>query len=73
MIHVLNFNSQIIDFISRDDNALTLVKYHKTKDNDLLDIRILSQRAEHFKKRNRIIIEDKNGVYREYIVDRAEE
>ncbi|HAR5688077.1 phage tail spike protein [Staphylococcus pseudintermedius] len=73
MIHVLNFNSQIIDFISRDDNAVTLAKYHKTKDNDLLDIRILSQRAEHFKKRNRIIIQDKNDVYREYIIDRAEE
>lgn len=73
MIHVLNFNSQIIDFISRDDNAVTLAKYHKTKDNDLLDIRILSQRAEHFKKRNRIIIKDKNDVYREYIIDRAEE
>ncbi|MDK3839279.1 phage tail protein, partial [Staphylococcus pseudintermedius] len=73
MIHVLNFNSQIIDFISRDDNAVTIAKYHKTKDNDLLDIRILSQRAEHFKKRNRIIIQDKNGVYREYIIDRAEE
>ncbi|WP_181897462.1 phage tail spike protein [Staphylococcus felis] len=73
MIHVLNFNSQIIDFISRDDNAVTLAKYYKTKDNDLLDIRILSQRAEHFKKRNRIIIQDKNDVYREYIIDRAEE
>lgn len=73
MIHVLNFNSQIIDFISRDDNAVTLAKYHKTNDNDLLDIRILSQRAEHFKKRNRIIIQDKNDVYREYIIDRAEE
>lgn len=73
MIHVLNFNSQIIDFISRDDNAVTIAKYHKTKDNDLLDIRILSQRAEHFKKRNRIIIQDKNDVYREYIIDRAEE
>ncbi|EKF8765328.1 phage tail protein [Staphylococcus pseudintermedius] len=73
MIHVLNFNSQIIDFINRDDNAVTIAKYHKTKDNDLLDIRILSQRAEHFKKRNRIIIQDKNDVYREYIIDRAEE
>ncbi|PTH43571.1 phage tail spike protein, partial [Staphylococcus agnetis] len=73
MIHILNFNDEIIDFISRSDNAVTRAKYERDKSSEILDLVVLSKRAEHFKKRNRVIIQDINGVYREFIIERTEE
>lgn len=73
MIHVLNYNGQIIDFVSRDDTSVIRAVYNRNTNTDTLDITILSERAEHFKKRNRVLIQDQNEVYREYIIERAEE
>ena len=73
MIHILNFNDEIIDFISRTDNAVIQANYERDKSSELLDLIVLSKRAEHFKKRNRVIIQDINGVYREFIIERTEE
>lgn len=73
MIHVLDFDSNIIDFISNDDNSVIRAEYTRDSDSELLDIVMLSQRAEHFKKRNRVIIQDKNGIYREFIIVRVED
>lgn len=73
MIHILNFNDEIIDFISRIDNAVIQANYERDKSSELLDLIVLSKRAEHFKKRNRVIIQDINGVYREFIIERTEE
>ncbi|RIL96634.1 phage tail spike protein [Staphylococcus chromogenes] len=73
MIHILNFNDEIIDFISRTDNAVIQANYERDKSSELLDLIVLSKSAEHFKKRNRVIIEDINGVYREFIIERTEE
>lgn len=73
MIHVLDFDSNIIDFISKDDNSVIRAEYTRDSDSELLDITMLSQRAEHFKKRNRVIIQDKNGIYREFIIVRVED
>ncbi|UXV30034.1 phage tail spike protein [Mammaliicoccus sciuri] len=75
MIHVLDFNSKIIDFISSDDIAVTRAEYTRNKQDksELLNIEILSERAEHFKERNRVIIQDKTNAYREFIINRIEE
>ncbi len=73
MIHVLDFDSNIIDFIGNDDNSVIRAEYKRDADSELLDITMLSQRAEHFKKRNRVIIQDKNGIYREFIIVRVED
>ena len=73
MIHVLDFDSNIIDFISKEDNSVIRAEYTRDSDSELLDITMLSQRAEHFKKRNRVIIQDKNGIYREFIIVRVED
>ncbi|PTG91916.1 hypothetical protein BU643_10910 [Staphylococcus chromogenes] len=73
MIHILNFNDVIIDFISRTDNAVIQANYERDKSSELLDLIVLSKRAEYFKKRNRVIIQDINGVYREFIIERTEE
>ncbi|HDD0314303.1 TPA: hypothetical protein O9445_002128 [Staphylococcus aureus] len=71
MIHVLDFNDNIIDFISTDDGALIKAN-HKRNVNDnseTLDLLILSQRAEKFRERHRVIIRDSNKQWREFIVD----
>lgn len=72
MIHVMNFDGEIIDFISRNDNAL--VKAQHVRDIitrvETFDFTILSSRTEKMQERNRIIIQDKNGHYREFIIER---
>ncbi|MFK5673267.1 phage tail spike protein [Mammaliicoccus sciuri] len=75
MIHVLNFNSEIIDFISKDDLAVIRAEYTRSKEDksEILNITLLSERAEHFKERNRVIIQDKTNAYREFIINRIEE
>ena len=75
MIHVLNHNSEIIDFISRSDNVIIHSEYKREKENnsELLDLTILSSRAKHFKENNRIIIQDKSNQYREFIIQHIED
>lgn len=75
MIHVLNFNSEIIDFISQDDSAIIRAEHTRSKEDksELLNITLLSERAEHFKERNRVIIQEPNGAYKEFIINRLEE
>ena len=75
MIHVLNHNSEIIDFISRSDNVIIHSEYKREKENnsELLDLTILSSRAKHFKENNRIIIQDKSNQYREFIIHHIED
>lgn len=73
MIHVLDFEGKIIDYIDHDDLAVYKVLHKKSTETETLDIEIDSERAEHFKKRHRVIIKDKTDKYREFIIDRATE
>lgn len=70
MIHLLNFKGEIIDFISEDDGALFEAKHNRqAKDKkETFDFSILSSRAEKFRERNRVITQDSNGKYREFII-----
>lgn len=71
MIHVLNFKDEIIDFISQNDDHIIQAN-HKRNINDrseTFDFTILSKRTEHLKERNRIIIQDSNKQYREFIIE----
>lgn len=71
MIHVLNFKDEIIDFISQNDEHIIQAN-HKRNINDrseTFDFTILSKRTEHLKERNRIIIQDSNKQYREFIIE----
>lgn len=71
MIHVLNFKDEIIDFISQNDKHIIQAN-HKRNINDrseTFDFTILSKRTEHLKERNRIIIQDSNKQYREFIIE----
>lgn len=66
MIHVLDFNDKIIDFLSTDDPSLVRA-IHKRNVNDnseMLELLISSERAEKFRERHRVIIriQTNNGV-----------
>ncbi|EGQ3850692.1 hypothetical protein G9U96_001620 [Staphylococcus pseudintermedius] len=72
MIHVMNFKGEIIDYISQSDGVITHA-IHKRDINERMEtfeFEILSDRTTHMQERNRIIIQDKNGQYREFIIDR---
>ncbi|EGQ4414428.1 hypothetical protein EHR34_09965 [Staphylococcus pseudintermedius] len=72
MIHVMNFKGEIVDFISQSDNAV-FPAVHKRDINERMetfDFTILSERTTYMQERNRIVIQDKNGQYREFIIDR---
>ncbi|EGQ0366602.1 hypothetical protein JGZ30_05145 [Staphylococcus pseudintermedius] len=72
MIHVMNFKGEIVDFIAQSDSAV-IQAVHKRDINDRMetfDFTILSERTTYMQERNRIVIQDKNGQYREFIIDR---
>ncbi len=68
----MNFKGEIVDFIAQSDSAV-IQAVHKRDINDRMetfDFTILSERTTYMQERNRIIIQDKNGQYREFIIDR---
>ncbi|WP_394812764.1 phage tail spike protein [Mammaliicoccus sciuri] len=71
MIHVLNFEGQIIDFISQSDSAIIRAEHNRNinEKTETFDFTILSDRTEHLQEKNRIIIEDSNRQYREFIIE----
>ncbi len=71
----MNFKGKIVDFISQSDNAV-FPAVHKRDINERMetfDFTILSERTTYMQERNRIIIQDKNKQYREFIIDRISE
>ncbi|UXS45368.1 phage tail spike protein [Staphylococcus delphini] len=72
MIHVMNFKGEIVDFISHSDNAVIQAVHNRNINErmETFEFTILSERTTHLQERNRIIIQDKNGQYREFIIDR---
>ncbi|MDU0452339.1 phage tail spike protein [Staphylococcus chromogenes] len=75
MLHVLDFEGNIIDFISKNDKALIDVKHERNiKDyTEILDITMLASRAVKFKERNRVIFLDSRNEPREFIINRIEQ
>ncbi|EJO7194457.1 hypothetical protein NRV59_002161 [Staphylococcus pseudintermedius] len=72
MIHVMNFKGEIVDFIPQSDNAVISAVHNRNINErmETFDFTILSERTTYMHERNRIIIQDKNGQYREFIIDR---
>ena len=72
-IHILDFNDKIIDYISRDDGALlnAVMSTNAEEKSETFDFTMLNDRAEHLRERNRIIAQDNNGVYREFIISQV--
>lgn len=71
MIHVLDFNDKIIDFLSTDDPSLVRAIHERNvNDNsEMLELLISSERAEKFRERHRVIIRDSNKQWREFIIN----
>lgn len=69
-IHVLNFKDEIIDFISYKDNYVRSAKLTRNSEEktDTFDFVIDSNRAENLRERNRIVVQDQTGKFREYII-----
>lgn len=68
----MNFKGEIVDFIAQSDSAV-IQEVHKRDINERIetfDFTILSERTTYMQERNRIVIQDKNGQYREFIIDR---
>lgn len=68
----MNFKGEIVDFIAQSDSAV-IQSVHKRDINERIetfDFTILSERTTYMQERNRIVIQDKNGQYREFIIDR---
>ena len=75
MLHVLDFEGNIIDFITKNDKSLIDVKHERNiKDyTEILDITMLASRAVKFKERNRVIFLDSRNEPREFIINRIEQ
>lgn len=69
-IHVLDFNDNIIDFISQSDGALINVEMSMNVEEktETFDFTIENTRAEKLRERNRIIAQDNNGTFKEFII-----
>lgn len=69
-IHVLDFNDNIIDFISQSDGALinAEMSMNVEEKTETFDFTIENTRAEKMRERNRIIAQDNNGTFREFII-----
>ena len=75
MLHVLDYNGKIIDFISDADNHLqnATLTIDKKDGVETFSFDIDSDRAEHMRERNRIIVQDSNKRYREFIIVRIDD
>lgn len=75
MIHILDFNDNIIDFINKEDGALLTanLKRDVEEKTETFDFTILSNRADNLRERNRVITKDHNGMYREFIIVHVED
>ena len=69
-LHVLDFNDNIIDFISQSDGALinAEMSMNVEEKTETFDFTIENTRAEKLRERNRIIAQDNNGTFREFII-----
>lgn len=69
-VHITDFNDNIIDYISKDDNVLlnAQMSMNVEEKKETFDFTVLSQRAENMRERNRVIVQDNNGVFREFII-----
>ncbi|MEB5628473.1 phage tail spike protein [Staphylococcus capitis] len=75
MIHILDFNSNIIDYISRNDGDVLSAKMtvNASDSTETFDFQILSERADNVRERNRVIAQNHNGQYREFIISHVED
>ncbi|WP_425255800.1 phage tail spike protein [Mammaliicoccus sciuri] len=74
LLHVMDFDDNILDSFGKHNKAVLSANHIRNKDDDseILDVMILTKEAEHFKEFHRILIQDENKDYREFVITRAE-
>jgi phage minor structural protein len=70
----MDFDDDILDSFGKHNKAVLSANHIRNKDDDseILDVMILTKEAEHFKEFHRILIQDENKDYREFVITRAE-
>lgn len=77
LIHVMNFDDEIVDSFGERNNAILQAKHERKLDDnrnesEILTIVILTKFAEAFTDMRRILIQDENDLYREFIIMHTE-
>lgn len=74
LLHVTDFDGNIIDSFGNKNQAIVSAIHSRNKeeDSELLDISIATREAEQFQEYRHILIQDENGLYRDFIINRSE-
>ncbi|PTG89899.1 hypothetical protein BU645_08485 [Staphylococcus chromogenes] len=77
LLHVMDFDDNIVDSFGERNNAILQAKHERKIDenrneSEILTIIVLTQAAEAFTDMRRILIQDENDLYREFIITHTE-
>ncbi|MCE4971828.1 phage tail protein [Staphylococcus chromogenes] len=77
LLHVMDFDDNIVDSFGERNNAILQAKHERKIDenrneSEILTIVILTEFAEAFTDMRRILIQDENDLYREFIIMHTE-
>ncbi|WP_449126459.1 phage tail spike protein [Staphylococcus chromogenes] len=77
LLHVMDFDDNIVDSFGERNNAILQAKHERKIDenrneSEILTIVILTKYAEAFTDMRRVLIQDENDLYREFIIMHTE-
>ncbi|MCG3401685.1 hypothetical protein K0017_05040 [Staphylococcus massiliensis] len=77
LLHVLDFDENIVESFGKKNSAIIECVHNRSLDenrneSEILTVVILTREAEAFKDFYRIVIQDENGLYREFVINRTE-
>ena len=75
MIHVLNFEDKIIDYISKRDSSIVTAEHSQNieEDTETFELTLHSDKAENLRRRVKLVVEMLDGTYREFFVSEIED
>ncbi|MEB7449865.1 hypothetical protein NGB74_02425 [Staphylococcus chromogenes] len=75
MIHVLNFEDKIIDYISKRDPSIVTAEHSHNieEDTETFELTLHSDKAENLRRRVKLVVEMLDGTYREFFVSEIED
>lgn len=75
LIHVLNFEDKIIDYISKRDSSIVTAEHSQNieEDTETFELTIHSDKAENLRRRVKLVVEMLDGTYREFFVSEIED
>ncbi|WP_419791573.1 phage tail spike protein [Staphylococcus chromogenes] len=75
MIHVLNFEDKIIDYISKRDSSIVTAEHSQNieEDTETFELTLHSDKAENLRRRVKLVVEMLDGTYHEFFVSEIED